>query len=71
MLSTVRDRQFSHRRVPCLGGHPMSVSLLSKQSLDLSQKAMTQRRALQLLFYMGGTRGRTSTPAPIFLELFP
>ena len=49
ILKTVRDRQFSHLRIPCLGGYPMSVSLFSKQSLGLTQKAITQLSAPQLL----------------------
>ena len=35
--------------VSCLGGDPMSVSLFIKQSLRLTQKAMTRLSALQLL----------------------
>jgi hypothetical protein len=36
-------------KVSCLDGDPMSVILFSKQSLGLTQKAMTRLSALQLL----------------------
>lgn len=49
IFTTVRDRPFSHLRIPCLGGYPMSASLFSKQSLGLTQKVITRRSAPQLL----------------------